>query len=101
MPRTATIKAKENTTLLKLDKNSFDKYSPYDSTLREELEQTAHERIAQTLRRYKVCWCILLYYFISYQSPEYQTIAKIRKIADFFLSAWDLSRNETFLCVDL
>ena len=54
MPRTATIKAKETTTLLKLDKNAFDKYAPYADDVREELEQTAHERIAQTLRRYKV-----------------------------------------------
>ena len=54
MPRTATIRAKENTTLLTLNKQSFEKYAPYDDDVREELERVAHERIAQTLRRYKV-----------------------------------------------
>lgn len=52
IPRTATIKALEDTLLLELRKSDFQKLN--DSKIKTQLERVAHERIAQGFRRYKV-----------------------------------------------
>ena len=54
IPRTATIKATENTTLLELTNSDFQKFIPHQNQIKQNLERVAHERIAQSFRRYKI-----------------------------------------------
>ena len=54
MPRTATIKAIQNSILLVLKKQIFDQIIPKTDEVRIELQKIAHERIAQGFRRFKI-----------------------------------------------
>ncbi|ETO32557.1 cyclic nucleotide-binding domain containing protein, partial [Reticulomyxa filosa] len=54
MPRTGTIQACEDTLLLELTKNEFQKYAPYDRAVVDQLQSAAHQRIAQSLRRWRI-----------------------------------------------
>ena len=54
IPRTATIKAIQDTTLLELRKSDFQKLIGDDNSIKLSLQQVAHERIAQSFRRYKI-----------------------------------------------
>ena len=54
MPRTASIVAKEDTLLLVLHKKHFEQYIIHDSNVKKPLQQVAHERIAESFRKYKV-----------------------------------------------
>ena len=54
IPRTATIQATEDTTLLELRKTDFQRFIPRNNEMMKSLEAVAHDRIAQSFRRYRI-----------------------------------------------
>ena len=54
IPRTATIQATEDTTLLELRKSDFQRFIPRNNEMMRSLEMVAHDRIAQSFRRYRI-----------------------------------------------